>query len=74
MNFCIFFYLFVVVQQYYEVQVYDEFVIVDNTAVLKCNIPTFVKDYVTVAEWLKRDTRIIHSSPLGGNFRINNLY
>ncbi|GAB6033413.1 Down syndrome cell adhesion molecule-like protein 1 [Chamberlinius hualienensis] len=56
-----------VVQQYFEVQVYDEFVIVGNTAVLKCNIPTFVKDYVTVSEWIRSGTTIAHSGFLAGN-------
>ncbi|XP_067127158.1 cell adhesion molecule Dscam1-like isoform X1 [Centruroides vittatus] len=42
-----------VVKQYYEVKVYDEFVIRGNTAVIRCHIPSFVKDYVTVIGWVK---------------------
>lgn len=40
-----------VVLQMYEVQVYDEYIIRGNTAVMKCHIPSFVKDYVTVVQW-----------------------
>uniref|UniRef100_T1JAL9 Down syndrome cell adhesion molecule-like protein Dscam2 n=1 Tax=Strigamia maritima TaxID=126957 RepID=T1JAL9_STRMM len=40
-----------VVMQLYEVQVYDEFVITGNTGVLRCHIPSFVTDYVSVTSW-----------------------
>ncbi|XP_047119733.1 Down syndrome cell adhesion molecule-like protein Dscam2 [Schistocerca piceifrons] len=40
-----------VVNQYYEAQVYDVFVIKGNTAVFKCNIPSFVSDYVEIISW-----------------------
>lgn len=46
------------VLQIYEAQVYDEFVIKGNTAVLKCHIPTFVADYVTVTSWRQDETFI----------------
>ncbi|KAF4517352.1 hypothetical protein B566_EDAN011739 [Ephemera danica] len=39
------------VNQYYEAQVYDMFVIKGNAAVFKCNIPSFVSDYVDVVSW-----------------------
>ncbi|XP_064470322.1 cell adhesion molecule Dscam1-like [Ornithodoros turicata] len=39
------------VQQYYEVLVYDEFTIAGNTVVLRCHVPSFVKDDVTVVAW-----------------------
>lgn len=41
-----------VVSQFYESQVYDEYVIKGNPAVLKCNIPSFVSDHVEIVEWL----------------------
>lgn len=37
--------------QYYEAQVYDVFVIKGNTAVFKCHIPSFVSDHVEVVSW-----------------------
>lgn len=39
------------VGQFYESQVYDEYVIKGNAAVLKCHIPSFVSDHVEVIEW-----------------------
>ncbi|XP_076361336.1 cell adhesion molecule Dscam1-like isoform X2 [Tachypleus tridentatus] len=44
----------------YEVRVYDEFVIQGNTAVFKCQIPSFVKDYVIVTSWMRDDGKIFH--------------
>lgn len=44
--------VFSVVSQFYESQVYDEYVIKGNPAVLKCNIPSFVSDHVEIIEWL----------------------
>lgn len=38
--------------QFYEAQVYDEYVIKGNAAVLKCNIPSFVSDHVEITEWI----------------------
>lgn len=38
--------------QIYESQVYDEYVIRGNAAVLKCNIPSFVADHVEIVEWI----------------------
>lgn len=37
--------------QYYEAQVYDVFVIKGNTAVFKCQIPSFVSDHVDIISW-----------------------
>lgn len=42
----------IVVSQFYEAQVYDEYVIKGNPAVMKCNIPSFVSDHVEIIEWL----------------------
>lgn len=41
-----------VVSQFYESQVYDEYTIRGNAAVLKCNIPSFVSDHVEIIEWV----------------------
>ena len=51
-----------VVQQRYEVQVYDEFVISGNTAVLRCHIPSYVRDYVAVVTWEREDGVTITSN------------
>ncbi|KAJ8982888.1 hypothetical protein NQ317_004318 [Molorchus minor] len=44
-----------VVNQYYEAQVYDVFVIKGNTAVFKCQIPSFVSDHVEIISWQDTD-------------------
>lgn len=43
------------VNQYYEAEVVSEYVIKGNTAVLKCNIPSFVADFVKVEAWSGSD-------------------
>lgn len=56
-----------VVLQDYVVQVYyNKNVIRGNTAVLKCTIPIFVREYITVTSWVKDDTFNIYPSPKGG--------
>ncbi|XP_062527447.1 cell adhesion molecule Dscam2 isoform X21 [Bombyx mori] len=40
-----------VVQQQYESEVNNEYVIRGNSAILKCSIPSFVADFVTVLSW-----------------------
>lgn len=44
-----------VVNHYYEAEVVSEYVIKGNTAVLKCNIPSFVADFVRVEGWIASD-------------------
>lgn len=43
--------------QYYEAEVVSEYVIRGNTAVLKCNIPSFVADFVRVDAWVSSDAK-----------------
>lgn len=57
--------MFSVVDQYYEAQVYDVFVIKGNSAIFKCNIPSFVADHVEITEWT--DTN-------GGSYFIENSF
>ncbi|KAK6620954.1 hypothetical protein RUM43_011253 [Polyplax serrata] len=47
-----------VVNQYYEAEVVSEYVIRGNTAVLKCNIPSFVADFVRVEAWVGSDSNV----------------
>ncbi len=44
-----------VVSQFYESQVYDEYVIKGNAAVLKCHLPSFISDHVEIIEWADSD-------------------
>ncbi|XP_022670390.1 Down syndrome cell adhesion molecule-like protein Dscam2 isoform X3 [Varroa destructor] len=60
-----------VVAQRYEVQVYDEFVISGNTAVLRCHIPSYVRDYVAVVTWEREDGVTITSNvAVGGRYSV----
>lgn len=40
-----------VVAQTYEVEADNEYVIRGNAAVMKCEVPSFVSDFVTVENW-----------------------
>ncbi len=52
--------------QFYEAEVVSEYVIKGNTAVLKCNIPSFVADFVRVDAWVASDdTAYLPSSDYG---------
>lgn len=44
-----------VVQQFFQTEVNNEYVIRGNSAVLKCAIPSFVADFVGVLSWSDSD-------------------
>ncbi|XP_066598053.1 cell adhesion molecule Dscam2-like isoform X1 [Prorops nasuta] len=52
-----------VVRQKYEVQVKDTYVLAGNTGVLRCEIPAFVKEYVSVTSWVQDSTFNIFPRP-----------
>ncbi|KAF5275808.1 hypothetical protein FQA39_LY06668 [Lamprigera yunnana] len=60
-----------VVNQYYEAEVVSEYVIRGNTAVLKCNIPSFVADFVRVEAWVGSDNK---EYTYISNFVVNQFY
>lgn len=43
---------FVAVSQAYTVNLWEENVLRGNAAILKCHIPSFVSEYVTVTSWI----------------------
>lgn len=45
-----------VTRRRYDVKVYEEFVIKGNTAVLRCHVPEYARDFVTVTAWLIDET------------------
>ncbi|CAM1303017.1 Uncharacterised protein r2_g1303 [Pycnogonum litorale] len=47
-------------KQQIQAQVYDEYVIKGNTAVLRCHIPTFFKDDLDVSAWVREDNFLIN--------------
>lgn len=40
-----------VVAQYYDTDVNKEYVIRGNSAILKCQIPSFVADFIVILSW-----------------------
>lgn len=54
------------VRQKYEVQVRDAYVLAGNTGVLRCEIPTFVKEYVSVTSWVQDSAFNIYPTPDSG--------
>ena len=41
--------------QFYETRVIDEFVLRGNSVIMKCNLPSFVADFVYVEAWISTD-------------------
>ncbi|CAM1303011.1 Uncharacterised protein g3436 [Pycnogonum litorale] len=48
-----------------QAQVYDEYVIKGNTAVLRCHIPTFFKDDLRISAWIREDNHVIKQHETG---------
>ena len=46
---------FLVASQNYRVTVFEEPVIMGNAALLKCNIPSFVADFLQVVGWINSE-------------------
>ncbi|XP_062527468.1 cell adhesion molecule Dscam2 isoform X42 [Bombyx mori] len=60
-----------VVTQYYESEVVSEYVIRGNAAVLKCNIPSFVSDFVKVEAWIDTDGgEYLHTDNIDGKYLV----
>lgn len=47
-----------VVGQFYATEIISEYVIRGNNAVLKCSIPAFVADYVSVISWIDSQDQV----------------
>ncbi|KAG1671039.1 Down syndrome cell adhesion molecule-like protein Dscam2 [Nymphon striatum] len=57
-------------QQQIQAQVYDEYVVAGNAAVLKCHIPAFYKDDLHVVAWIREDNVIINQENLDSTRKI----
>lgn len=56
-----------VVLQYYELSVQvSKSIMRGNTALLKCSIPSYVKEHISVTSWLQDSTFNIYPSIKGG--------
>lgn len=57
------------VSQFYQTEVNNEHVIRGNSAIIKCVIPSFVADFVSVASWVTDDGQTFVPQHKGyGNF------
>jgi hypothetical protein len=63
-----------VVKQKYEVQVYDEYVISGNTAVLRCQVPSYVAEYVMVTSWIQDGSVNIYPNTDTGKCRLSKCW
>lgn len=58
-----------VIKQKYEVQVYDEYVISGNTAVMRCQVPSYAAEFTIVTSWIQEDVISIYpNSDTGTQF------
>ncbi|CAL1268419.1 unnamed protein product [Larinioides sclopetarius] len=58
-----------VVLQEYQAHVYDEYVIHGNTAVFRCQVPDFMKEFLTVTSWTRDDGLVIvHHKNAGAKY------
>ena len=56
-----------VVTQPYEAEADNEYVIRGNTAIMKCEVPSFVADFVTVEMWMDTDGNTYYQNSDYGN-------
>ena len=64
---CVLF-LFTVVAQTYTTDAHKTYVILGNSALVKCEIPSFVADFVSVVSWIDNDQVEYFPSNLGIHF------
>lgn len=43
-------------------QVYDEFVIRENMAIMRCHVPSIIREYVRVVAWLRDEQVLVTAS------------
>lgn len=62
--------ILLVVAQNYEIDVIKEFAIKGNSAVMKCQVPSYVSDFVHVISWITEDSEYILGSDYGRNISV----
>ena len=67
-----FVYVFSVVAQSYNTYAHEVHVILGNSALVKCDIPSFVADFVSVVSWIDNNGNEYFHSKLG-TFSIHHL-
>ena len=58
---------YLAVSQSYNTETHNEYVVLANDAVLKCRIPSFVSDFVSVTGWVDSQASTHHMSDNTGN-------
>ena len=58
---------FLVIEQPYKSGPEEEYVIVGNDALMKCKIPSFVSDFVTVTSWMDNEGKEYYPQKHQGN-------
>lgn len=59
--------IFIVVSQPYEAEADNEYVIRGNSAIMKCEVPSFVADFVSVEMWMDSDGNTFYPNSDYGN-------
>ena len=54
-------------QQQYGTGATDEYIITGNDALIECDIPSFMSDFVSVISWVDSEGKEIHSGSNFGN-------
>lgn len=65
--------LFLVVAQNYEIDVIKEFAIRGNSAIMKCQVPSYVSDFVQVISWITEDSEYVLNSDYGREISVNSV-
>lgn len=61
--------IILVAKQNFEIRVIDEFILLGNSAIMKCLLPSFVSDFVQIISWLIIDVdESTEINLLHGNF------
>ena len=53
---------FLVANQFYQSSSEEEYVIVGNDVIVKCKIPSFVADFVTIVAWQDNEDKIFYEN------------
>jgi len=66
--------MFPVVTQFYITEAENEYVIRGNSAVMKCKIPSFVADFVSVESWVADDGQVHTYTTTSDNYGNGQCY
>ena len=61
-------------RQKYETGATDEYIITGNDVIMKCNIPSFMSDFVSVISWVDSEGQEIHASSNFGNNHTDDVH